>query len=75
MIDARRRAQHHGRHGHQLGQYRLGTVAARNPQFLVLLDYQDGSGYRKLLDFLKAIGDEGNDAVKNERFVALRYED
>ena len=50
------------------------TVAARNPQFLILLDYQDGAGYQKLLDFLKAhpaMKETG--AVKNERFVALRY--
>jgi iron complex transport system substrate-binding protein len=50
------------------------TVAARNPQFLVLLDYQDDAGYRKLLDFLKAHpAMKETDAVKNERFVALRY--
>lgn len=52
------------------------TVAARNPQFLVLLDYQDGGGYEKLLDFLKAHpAMKETDAVKNERFVALRYEE
>ena len=28
------------------------TVAARNPEFLVLLDYQDAAGDRKLIDFL-----------------------
>ncbi|MEK1889842.1 MAG: ABC transporter substrate-binding protein [Phyllobacterium sp.] len=50
------------------------TVAARNPQFLVLLDYQDDAGYRKLLDFLKSHpAMKETDAVKNERFVALRY--
>ena len=50
-------------------------VAAKNPQFLVLLDYQDGAGYRKLLDFLKAHpAMKETDAVKNERFVPLRYE-
>ncbi len=50
-------------------------VAARNPQFLVLLDYQDGAGYRKLLDFLKAHpAMKETDAVKNERFIPLRYE-
>jgi iron complex transport system substrate-binding protein len=50
------------------------TVAARNPQFLILLDYQDGAGYQKLLDFLKAHpAMKETDAVKNERFVALRY--
>lgn len=50
-------------------------VALRNPQFLILLDYQDGAGYRKLLDFLKnhpAMSE--TDAVKNERFLPLRYE-
>ncbi|MBR7539511.1 iron ABC transporter substrate-binding protein, partial [Mycobacterium tuberculosis] len=30
------------------------TVATRNPEFLVLLDYQDDAGYQKLLDFLKS---------------------
>jgi iron complex transport system substrate-binding protein len=50
------------------------TVAARNPQFLILLDYQDETGYRKLLDFLKSHpAMKETDAVKNERFVALRY--
>ncbi|HMQ58219.1 MAG TPA: ABC transporter substrate-binding protein [Rhizobiaceae bacterium] len=49
------------------------TVAARNPEFLVLLDYQDG-GAAQLLDFLKAHpAMKETDAVKNERFVALRY--
>lgn len=52
------------------------TVAARNPQFLVLLDYQDGAGYKKLLDFLKSHpAMKETDAVKNNRFVALRYEE
>lgn len=70
----RRRRQHHGRYGHQLGNTDWETVASRNPQFLILLDYQDGGGYRKLLDFLKAHpAMKETDAVKNERFVALRY--
>ena len=50
-------------------------VAVRNPEFLILLDYQDGAGYAKLLDFLKnhpAMGE--TTAVKNERFLPLRYE-
>jgi iron complex transport system substrate-binding protein len=52
------------------------TVAARNPQFLILLDYQDGAGYKKLLDFLKAHpAMKETDAVKNNRFVPLRYEE
>lgn len=50
------------------------TVATRNPEFIILLDYQDDAGYRKLLDFLKAHpAMRETDAVKNERFVALRY--
>lgn len=50
-------------------------VAARNPQFLILLDYQDGGGYRKLLDFLKVHpAMKETDAVKRERFLPLRYE-
>lgn len=50
-------------------------VAVRNPQFLILLDYQDGSGYRKLLDFLKAHpAMKEIDAVRNGRFLPLRYE-
>lgn len=50
------------------------TVAARNPQFLVMLDYQDGNGVTKLLQFLKTHpAMKETDAVKNERYVALRY--
>ncbi|MEM6678832.1 MAG: ABC transporter substrate-binding protein [Pseudomonadota bacterium] len=50
------------------------AVAERNPEFLVLLDYQEGAGYQTLLDFLKAHpAMSETDAVKNERFVALRY--
>ena len=51
------------------------TVAARNPEFLVLLDYsEDGSGAQGLLNFLKshpAIAE--TEAVKNEAFVSLKY--
>ncbi|MEM9781022.1 MAG: ABC transporter substrate-binding protein [Pseudomonadota bacterium] len=50
------------------------TAAERNPEFLVLLDYQDGTGAQGLMDFLKAHpAMSETDAVKNERFVALRY--
>jgi iron complex transport system substrate-binding protein len=50
------------------------TVAARNPEFLVLLDYQDDAGYRKLLGFLENHpAMKETDAVKNKHFVALRY--
>lgn len=50
------------------------TVAARNPQFLVLLDYQDGNGVTKLMQFLQSHpAMKDTDAVKNKRFVGLRY--
>ncbi len=50
------------------------TVAARNPQFLVLLDYQDGNGVNKLMQFLQSHpAMKDTDAVKHKRFVALRY--
>lgn len=50
------------------------TVAARNPEFLVLLDYQDDAGYLKLLSFLEQHpAMKETDAVKNRRFVPLRY--
>lgn len=50
------------------------TVATRNPEFLVLLDYQDDAGHQKLLDFLdQHPAMKETDAVKNTRFVALRY--
>lgn len=50
-------------------------VAIKNPEFLILLDYQDGAGYRKLLDFLEhhPVMKE-TDAVRNRRFLPLRYE-
>lgn len=50
------------------------TVAARNPQFLVLLDYQDGNGVTKLMQFLQSHpAMKDTDAVKNKYFVGLRY--
>jgi iron complex transport system substrate-binding protein len=50
------------------------TVAARNPEFLILLDYQDDAGFQKLLRFLEQHpAMKETDAVKNKRFVALRY--
>ena len=52
------------------------AVAARNPEFLVLLDYQNDGGAGKLLQFLqKHPLMQHTDAVKNQRFVALRYEE
>ena len=51
-------------------------VAVKNPQFLILLDYQDGAGYAKLLDFLKNHpAMKETDAVRNGRFLPLRYEE
>lgn len=50
-------------------------VAARDPQFLILLDYQDGAGYRQLLDFLEhhpAMKETA--AVRKHRYLPLRYE-
>lgn len=50
-------------------------IATRNPQFLVLLDYQNSGGHRKLLEFLEAHpAMKETDAVKNKRFLPLRYE-
>jgi iron complex transport system substrate-binding protein len=50
------------------------TVAARNPQFLILLDYQDSSGPERLLRTLQAHPAMRNtDAVRQRRFIALRY--
>ena len=52
------------------------AVAARNPEFLVLLDYQNDGGADKLLQLLqKHPLMQHTDAVKNKRFVALRYEE
>ena len=52
------------------------AVAARNPEFLVLLDYQNDGGADKLFQFLqKHPLMHYTDAVKNKRFVALRYEE
>ncbi|MEO1703198.1 MAG: ABC transporter substrate-binding protein [Pseudomonadota bacterium] len=52
------------------------AVAAANPQFLVLLDYQGGSGAAGLMQFLKEHPVMSlTDAVQNERYVPLRYEE
>lgn len=52
------------------------TVAVANPEFLILLDYQGGEGAAGLMSFLKSHPVmKFTDAVKNERFVALRYEE
>ncbi len=50
------------------------AVAARNPQFLILLDYQDGQGPRNLMATLQAHpAMRHTEAVKHQRFIALRY--
>lgn len=52
------------------------AVAAANPEFLILLDYQQGTGAEGLLDWLQSHpAMKETDAVKAERFVALRYEE
>ena len=52
------------------------AVAATNPEFLILLDYQNGTGAEGLLEWLKEHpAMSQTDAVKNERFVPLRYEE
>lgn len=52
------------------------AVAAANPEFLILLDYQGGDGAEGLLSFLKAHPVmQLTDAVKHARFVKLRYEE
>lgn len=52
------------------------AVATRDPEVVILLDYQDGGGAEKLKAFLKAhpIMKEVQ-AVRNDRFMALRYEE
>jgi iron complex transport system substrate-binding protein len=52
------------------------TVAAANPEFLVLLDYQTGNGAADTFQFLKDHPVMSlTDAVKNERWIGLRYEE
>lgn len=52
------------------------SVAARNPEFLVLLDYQNDGGAEKLMRFLARHPlMQHTDAVRRRRFVALRYEE
>ncbi|WP_254430100.1 ABC transporter substrate-binding protein [Ruegeria sp. HKCCA4812] len=52
------------------------AVAAANPEFLVLLDYQSGNGAEDAFQFLKDHPVMSQtDAVKNERWIGLRYEE
>ncbi|MEP1767212.1 MAG: ABC transporter substrate-binding protein [Sulfitobacter sp.] len=52
------------------------TVAAANPEFLVLLDYQTGNGAADTFKFLQEHPVMSlTDAVKNERWIGLRYEE
>ena len=52
------------------------TVAATNPQFLVLLDYQTGNGAADTFKFLQDHPVMSQtDAVKNGRWIGLRYEE
>ncbi|MES0863471.1 ABC transporter substrate-binding protein [Ruegeria sp. SCPT10] len=52
------------------------AVAASNPEFLVLLDYQTGNGAEDTFKFLQEHPVMSKtDAVKNERWIGLRYEE
>ena len=52
------------------------TVAAANPEFLVLLDYQTGNGAEDTFKFLQEHPVMSQtDAVKNGRWIGLRYEE
>ena len=52
------------------------AVAAKDPEFIILLDYQDGGGAEKLKAFLKAHPIMKEVAgVKKDLFMALRYEE
>lgn len=52
------------------------TVAAANPEFLVLLDYQTGNGAADTFKFLQDHPVMSlTDAVKNQRWIGLRYEE
>ena len=52
------------------------AVAASNPEFLVLLDYQTGNGAADTFKFLQEHPVMATtDAVKNERWIGLRYEE
>ncbi len=52
------------------------AVAAANPEFLVLLDYQTGNGAVDTFRFLQEHPLMSEiDAVKNERWIGLRYEE
>ena len=51
-------------------------VAAANPEFLVLLDYQTGNGAIDTFRFLQEHPVMSQtDAVRNERWIGLRYEE
>mgnify|MGYP001237056227 CR=1 FL=1 len=52
------------------------SVAAANPNFLILLDYQSGGGAEGLLRFLRQHPVMAEtEAVKQRKYVALRYEE
>ena len=52
------------------------SVAERDPEFLILLDYPNDGGAEKLLKFLETHPlMKHNAAVRQRRFIALRYEE
>lgn len=51
-------------------------VAAKNPEFLILVDYQTGGGAKATFEFLqKHPAMSKTDAVKNANWIGLRYEE
>ena len=59
-----------------MGRTSWEAVAAADPEFLILLDYQSGGGAAGLMAFLKSHpAMKYTSAVKNEAYVALRYEE
>jgi len=50
------------------------AVAERNPEWIIILDYQKENGWQELRDFLQVFPPmAATDAVKNGRFIRLTY--
>lgn len=56
------------------GRVNWESVADRNPEFIILVDYQNEAGWRDLWTFLENHPAMSvTDAVKNKRYLALKY--
>lgn len=56
------------------GRVNWETVADRNPEFIILVDYQNEAGWKDLWTFLENHPAMSvTDAVKNKRYLALKY--